>query len=173
MPVDETAQLTCLSVETQLLASNVSCKQHNLISTWTKNLTSVWLRARGKLVHGWRPLPTEASPLALPPRRRSHMCASLSHTPGSSLFFISRSLPVFLFAPCCWRAWAPPVIKPSGGLSACLSALSVYLLPRRKRQLFEKLFPGLSLCSSAIVRWQLWRLVEARCYFTCATILPV
>lgn len=25
------------------------------------------------------------------------------------------------FAPCCWRAWAPPVIKPSGGLSVCLS----------------------------------------------------
>lgn len=25
------------------------------------------------------------------------------------------------FAPCCWRAWAPQVIKPSGGLSVCLS----------------------------------------------------
>lgn len=39
---------------------------------------------------------TKASPLALPPLLFLHVCVSLSHTPGSSLFFICCSLSVFL-----------------------------------------------------------------------------
>lgn len=40
--------------------------------------------------------------------------------PHSRILPFSLRLSFLSFPPCCWRARAPPVIKPSGGLSVCL-----------------------------------------------------
>lgn len=119
-----------------------------------------------KLSHWCLSVQTKASPLALLPLLRLHVCISLSHTPGSSLFFISRSLSVFLS------------LLVAGGhgllqwLSRLESCLSVFCWGEED-DCWWNTSPG-SHCVPLLYRDDgSDGLLEARCYFTCATISPV
>lgn len=100
------------------LKLKLELQQH--VRTWME-ITGVSLFGPIKVY--WHPLLSFSPPTLNP-------CFHFPTLQDSSLFFCFFSLSTLSFFACCLRAWAPPVIKPSGGLSVCLS-VCLYFTERK------------------------------------------